>query len=128
MVAALLLVGSLPPLKADNDGAPAGKPVRGEKRIKEAVESGKITKEEARERLEAMRKAAGANRAKAAGGGMTIEDYRRGEARIKAAVQAGQISREDRLFCSYKIGCERSLRSRSPPRGRVFSSSFARKI
>ena len=95
MVAALLLVGSLPPLKADNDGAPAGKPVRGEKRIKEAVESGKITKEEARERLEAMRKAAGANRAKAAGGGMTIEDYRRGEARIKAAVQAGQISRED---------------------------------
>ena len=47
MVAALLLVGSLPPLKADNDGAPAGKPVRGEKRIKEAVESGKITKEEA---------------------------------------------------------------------------------
>lgn len=96
MVAALLLTGGLPALKADHHGAKgADTPVRGEKRIREAVESGKITKEEGRKRLEAMRKAAGANKAKGDGRGLSIEDYRRGEARIKAAVEAGKISKED---------------------------------
>ena len=41
MVAALLLTGGLPALKADHHGAKgADTPVRGEKRIREAIESG----------------------------------------------------------------------------------------
>ena len=111
-------------MKADHHGAKgADTPLRGEKRIREAVESGKITKEEARKRLEAMRKAAGANKAKGdgrgrlKGGGKEAElkpkrkhqasekemqaaveglksKYQAAEKEIRAAVEAGKISEE----------------------------------
>ena len=103
-VAALLLAGGLPALKADHHGAKGSDtPLRGEQRIKEAVESGKITREEARKRLEAMRKAAGANKAKGdgrgrpKGGGKEAElkrKYQAAEKEIRAAVEAGKISEE----------------------------------
>ena len=91
-------------MKADHHGTKGSDtPLRGEQRIKEAVESGKITREEARKRLEAMRKAAGANKAKGdgrgrpKGGGKEAElkrKYQAAEKEIRAAVEAGKISEE----------------------------------
>ena len=61
-----LLGGGIELLKGDT-------PLRGEKRIREAVESGKITREEARKRLAGMRKAQ--NSEKPEGGrGLTDEE------------------------------------------------------
>ena len=104
MVVALLLTGGLPALKADHHGTKGSDtPLRGEQRIKEAVESGKITREEARKRLEAMRKAAGTKKAKgdgqgrSKGGGKEAElkrKYQAAEKEMRAAVEAGKISKE----------------------------------
>jgi len=77
--------GQEPPKKADT-------PLRGEKRIRAAVEEGKISREEARKRLEGMRKAQGAE--KPGGRTLSAEEYRRREAMIKEAVKAGKVTRE----------------------------------
>ncbi len=94
-------------MKADHHGAKGvDAPLRGEKRIREAVESGKITKEEARKRLEAMRKAVGAGkrdggsegRGRPKGGSKEAElrrKYQAAEKEVWEAVKAGKISKED---------------------------------
>ena len=81
-----LLGGGIELLKGDT-------PLRGEKRIREAVESGKITREEARKRLAGMRKAQNAEKPEG-GRGLTVEEYQRREASIKEAVKAGKVSRD----------------------------------
>ena len=78
-----LLGGGIELLKGDT-------PLRGEKRIREAVESGKITKEEARKRLAGMRKAQGSEKPEGA-----ADTPARGEKRIREAVESGKISREE---------------------------------
>ena len=93
ILAALLLVGGLPILKAEDEDVEISR--RGEARIKAAVEAGRISKEDAQKRLSQMRKAGGANEAKGDGRGFSVEDYRRAEEKIKAAVEAGRISKKD---------------------------------
>ena len=92
-------------MKADHHGAKGvDAPLRGEKRIREAVESGKITKEEARKRLEAMRKAAGKRdggsegRGRPKGGSKEAElkrKYQAAEKEVWEAVKAGKASKEE---------------------------------
>ncbi|MCH2333050.1 MAG: hypothetical protein MK312_16145 [Roseibacillus sp.] len=86
IVTMFLLGGGIELLKGDT-------PLRGEKRIREAVESGKITKEEARKRLAGMRKAQSSEKTEG-GRRMSAEEYRRGEAMIREAVEAGKVSKE----------------------------------
>ena len=93
ILAALLLVGGLPILKAEDEDVEISR--RGEARIKAAVEAGRISKEDAQKRLSQMRKAGGANEAKGDGRGFSVEDYRRAEEKIKAAVEAGRVSKKD---------------------------------
>ena len=103
VLAMLLFGGGISLLKADHHGNKSGEehqrgkkadtPLRGESRIRAAVEEGKISREEARKRLEGMRKAQGAEKPE---GRRTLsaEEYRRGEAMIKEAVEAGKVSKE----------------------------------
>jgi hypothetical protein len=93
ILAALLLVGGLPILKAEDEDVEISR--RGEARIKAAVEAGRISKEDAQKRLSQMRKAGGANEAKGDGRGFSVEDYRRAEEKIKAGVEAGRVSKKD---------------------------------
>ena len=86
IVALLLFGGGSSVLKAEA-------PLRGEKRLKAAVAEGKITKDEARQRLEEMRKAQKADRPDG-DRTLTAEEYRRGEAMIKEAVEAGKVTKE----------------------------------
>ena len=102
VVALLLFGGGISLLKADHHGnkssdehqhtKKADTPLRGEKRIRAAVEEGKISKEEARKRLEGMRKAQVAE--KPGDRTPSAEEYRRREAMIKEAVKAGKVTRE----------------------------------
>jgi len=102
VLALLLFGGGIPLVKADHHGNKSGEehqrakkvdtPLRGEKRIRAAVQEGKLSKEEARKRLEGMRKAQGAE--KPGGRTLSAEEYRRGEAMIKEAVEAGKVTKE----------------------------------
>ena len=72
VVALMLFGGGISLLKADHHANKSGDepqhtkkadaPLRGEKRIRAAVEEGKISKEEARKRLVGLRKAQGAEK------------------------------------------------------------------
>ena len=102
VVALLLFGGGISLLKADHHGnkssdehqhtKKADAPLRGEKRIRAAVAEGKISKEEARKRLEGMRKAQVAEKPGART--PSAEEYRRREAMIKEAVKAGKVTKE----------------------------------
>ena len=102
VVALMLFGGGISLLKADHHGnkssdepqhtKKADAPLRGEKRIRAAVEEGKISKEEARKRLEGIRKAQVAE--KPGDRTPTAEEYRRREAMIKEAVKAGKVTKE----------------------------------
>ena len=102
VVALMLFGGGISLLKADHHGnkssdepqhtKKADAPLRGEKRIRAAVEEGKISKEEARKRLEGIRKSQVAE--KPGDRTPSAEEYRRREAMIKEAVKAGKVTKE----------------------------------
>ena len=102
VVALLLFGGGISLLKADHHGNKSGDehqhtkkadtPLRGENRIRAAVAEGKISREEARKRLEGMRKAQVAE--KPGERTLSAEEYRRREAMIKEAVKAGKVTKE----------------------------------
>ena len=102
VVALLLFGGGISLLKADHHGNKSGDehqhtkkadtPLRGENRIRAAVAEGKISREEARKRLEGLRKAQVAE--KPGDRTPSAEEYRRREAMIKEAVKAGKVTKE----------------------------------
>ncbi|MDG2400494.1 MAG: hypothetical protein P8M04_07965 [Akkermansiaceae bacterium] len=81
-------------LKATSGNKPANEKMRAvAEEIEEARKTGKITDEEAREKLEALRRRV-ANSGKATDQGMRRKKYADAERKLKKAVEAGELSEE----------------------------------
>ena len=63
--------------------------------IREAVEAGTVSREDAEKRLIEMRKAIGREKSEARDSSISVEEYRRAEVGIRKAVEAGKVSGED---------------------------------
>ena len=59
--------------------------------IRTAVESGKVSREDAEKRLIEMRKAIGSEKSEARDSSISVEEYRRAEVEIREAVESGEV-------------------------------------